>query len=87
MLQQADRNFYESKNAAGLAAEELAPADPLNVVTVALLARPPAEHDATPRPAQNMSIGMEYNLRPPTNPDGEGPGYERMEDLMRELNG
>ena len=36
------------------------------------------------RPAQNASPSRQNNLRPPTNPDGEVPGFDRMEELMIE---
>ena len=80
VVQQADRNASESQNMARVATEELVPAQVQNVGTAPRVGTPPPQLHGNPRPPENASPSRHTNLRPATNPDGEGPGYDRMEE-------
>ena len=83
-LQQADRNALESQNGARLAAEELARAQAQTVGAIPRVATPLSQHAGSTRLPQNASPRRQANLRPPTNPDGDGLGYDRVEYLIRD---
>ena len=82
VLQQADRNAYESQNAARVAAEELAPAQAFNVGSVPRAATLPPQLVASPRLPLNGSPRRPTDLGPPMDLGGGGPEYDRVEDLM-----
>ena len=80
--QQMDQNPLASKKVARVAKEELVREHALNA-TIMRRATSPAQLER-PRLLLNTSPRMEVDLRPPCNPVGKGPGYDREEDLMRE---
>ena len=82
VMQQMDQNALISQNAARMAEEELARAHALNATAMHRAMTPPQLE--SPRLPLNASPRREVDLRPPSNPAGEGPGYDREEDLMRE---
>ena len=84
VMQQADRNAYEAENSARVAAEELAPAQQMNSGTAPRVATPPPQFAGSPRLPSNASPRRSTDLRPPTDVGGEGPGYDREEDFLRE---
>ena len=84
VVQKADTNASESQNVARVANEEFARAEPQNVGTVSRVTTPTPHFVVSPRQSQNASPSRQANQRPPTNLDGEGPGSDRMDELMRE---
>ena len=84
VLQQAERNASASQNAARVSAEELAPVQSMNVGSVTRAAMPPPMLVGPHRLPPNASPRRPTELPQPVDLVGEGPGYDRMEDLMRE---
>ena len=70
VLQQEERNAYDSENAAREAAEEWARGPAENVGIAPRVARPPAQRVGSPRLPQNASPRRRIDLRPPTDPVG-----------------
>ena len=84
VLQQGDRNAYEARNAARVAAEELARRQLMYAGAAPRVATPPPQFVGSPRFPLNASPGRPTDLHPPMDLGGDGPGYDREEDLMRE---
>ena len=84
VIQQADRNAYEGQNAARVAAEELARGQLMNARPAARVATPPPQFVGRPRLPPNASPRRTTVLRQLMDFGGEGPGYDREEDLMWE---
>ena len=83
VLLQLEQNALVSQNAARLAESELARAHALNATARPRAATPPPLVGG-PQLTPNPSPLREVDLRAPSNPAGECPGYDRVEDLMRE---
>ena len=84
VMQQAARNAYQAQNAARVAAEELARAQLMNSGAATRVATRPPQFTGSPRLPSNASPRRSTDLRPPMDVGGEGPGYDREEDLLRE---
>ena len=78
--QQLEQNALVSQNAASLAETELARAHALTA-TASPRAATPTQFVGGPQLPPNESPLREVD---PSNPAGEGPGYDRVEDVMRE---
>ena len=77
----ADRNAYESQNAAREATAESDRAEAQILGFATRVAPPIPSYAATSRQSQHASPSRQANLRQATNREGEYPGYHRMEDL------
>ena len=82
VMQQVDRHAYQAQNAARVAAEELARAQMTNSGAAPRGATPPPQFTGSPRLPSNASPRMPTDLRPPTDLGGEGPGYDREEEMI-----
>ena len=84
VMQQADRKGYESQNAASLAAGELELAQLMNLGALRRAATSPAQLVGRSRLPTNASPLRPIELRSPMHPGAEGPGFDRVQDMMRE---
>ena len=85
VILQADRNAYQSQNAAPVAAEELARAQLLNGGAAPGVATPPTLFAGSPHVPTNASPRRPTDLLPPMDFCGEGAGYDPEEYLMRKV--
>ena len=83
VMQQVNQNKLASQNAARLAEEELAGAHGLNATAMHRAMTPP-QLIGGPQLQVNASPPGEVDLRRQSNPIGEGQGYDRVEEVMRE---
>ena len=74
VVQAADKNAYESQNAARVAIAKLARAQPKPIGVAPRLATPPPVYSRSPRQSQKASPSRQENICQPANPEGEYQG-------------